>query len=108
MTPAAAWTLCCLLVAAGRGSRADRRRPVRMVNDPDVKVVTAVDHEKICPYVVAVKTFQTGLRRRQIVRCTGTLLAPNLVLTTDYCVRNPLKITVSGPVPLPPPHTGKG
>lgn len=66
----------------------------RLVNDSQVTEITRADHEAKYGYIVGVKSYQTVQERKKTTRCTGTMMNPRMVLTTAYCVKNALRITV--------------
>lgn len=70
----------------------------RLVNNADgikPEVVESNIYKSQYPFIVGVKSFQVQDNGKKLcMRCTGTLLSGNFVLTTAYCVRNSRTITV--------------
>lgn len=69
----------------------------RIVNLTDVKEISVEDHNANYPFIIGIKTLQLvydGKQVKKMVRCTGTMLSAQLVLTTSYCVRNAITMKV--------------
>lgn len=73
-----------------------KKRFKRIVNVDGITEISDTEQKEKYPYIVGIKTVQKRLDSRvwKSLRCAGTLLSNNLVLTTDYCVRNAVSITV--------------
>lgn len=80
-----------------RQRRNDHMRFKRILNVTDLSVISIEDHDAKYPFIVGVKTKQhlyDGKNVKTTVRCTGTMITSQLVLTTGYCVRNAITIKV--------------
>lgn len=74
-----------------------KKRFKRILSIDGAVQISPAEHKEKYPYIVEIKTIQRktdGRSGKRVLRCTGTLLSPSMVLTTDYCVRNALSITV--------------
>lgn len=101
-------TCCSLCLSYGakivRGTTAgtdadvrDHARFKRILNVTDLQEISVVEHDAKYPFVVGIKTEQhmyDGKNVKKPVRCTGTMLSSQLVLTTGYCVRHAITIMV--------------
>lgn len=89
------WLCLTILIYIIRAEKLDDfQRYKRFVNVTGMSVIDKNQHSKEYPYIVGVKTFHTRYGEIRTTRCTGTMLSPRLLLTTSYCVQNPLQITV--------------
>lgn len=81
----------------GRQRQEYRTRFKRIVNLTDIAEISIEDHEEKYPFIVGINTLQhmyDGKAVKKAVRCTGTMLASRLILTTSYCVRNAITMKV--------------